>query len=150
MRNWKEAVNLRIPNYEWSPRPHFLCQLEQNSDLGPVLSVLNGAQGDFTIFFYHFTIFGSHSVIWVIGSLLIVTETTFFILAGAKSGFRTSIQRFKWGLGRFYIFLPFYHFWVPQCNLRIQIINCHRDHIFYSSWSKIWIQNQYLILYIVY
>ena len=21
----KEAVNLRTPNYEWSPRPHFLC-----------------------------------------------------------------------------------------------------------------------------
>ena len=47
--------------------------------------------GRFYHFFYHFTIFGSHSVIWVIGSLLIVTETTFFILAGAKSGFRTSI-----------------------------------------------------------
>ena len=37
----KEAVNLRIP-YEWSPRPHFSCQLEQNLDLGPVSSVLNG------------------------------------------------------------------------------------------------------------
>ena len=23
--NCKEAVNLRTPNYEWSPRPHFLC-----------------------------------------------------------------------------------------------------------------------------
>ena len=39
-----------------------------------------------------------------------VTEATFFMLAGAKFGFRTSIKCIKWGLGRFYHFftiLPF-------------------------------------------